>query len=217
MRRATPSTISLGIHESQSRLWENLVGRGRPFAHYLHGLFREFLPELAASHSPELIWQRVNHVTPSLIRVEADEVTYSLHIIIRLLLEEALIAGELVVPDLPGAWGEYYERYLGVRPSSDEDGVLQDVHWYMGAIGYFSTYALGNLYGAMMMEEARRTLPTLDDDIAAGRFGGLLAWLQEGVFRHGKRFTGPQLIQGIAGRPLSVAPFVKYIREKHGV
>jgi carboxypeptidase Taq len=211
------SAVSLGIHESQSRLWENIIGRSRPFAKYLHSLIGEFLPELHKSTSPDEIWAHTNHIQRSLIRVEADEVTYSLHVVIRMQLEAALLNKELSVRDLPAAWNELYRKFIGLQPPSDSDGVLQDVHWYNGLIGYFPTYALGNLYGAMMYESIRSALPTLDSDVERGDFSSLLQWLNRNVHQHGMAFAGPELIQRIAGRPLSTDSFITYVRQKFDV
>lgn len=215
--RALGSAASLGVHESQSRFWENCIGRSLPFARYLHAILSSFFPEEAARCSPETIWRDSNRVARTLIRVEADEVTYSLHVIVRLLLEEALITGELEVVDLPQAWGDLYERYLGIRPPNDTDGVLQDVHWYGGMIGYFPTYVLGNLYAAPMLEAVRRAVPDLDERVGAGDFGPILGWLRTHVHAHGMRYSGPELVERISGSTLSVAPFLAYIRSKFGL
>ena len=204
--------VSLGIHESQSRMWENLVGRSREFTAYLSGILSEFFP--GQPLSPEELWGKTNRVCPSLIRVEADEVTYNQHIVIRMLLEEALITNELKVADLPGAWNDLYEKYLGVRPPDFKDGVMQDVHWYTGSMGYFPTYSLGNLFGAMMMRKAREAMPDLSDQIGRGEFAGLLGWLLENVHQHGMRFRSAELVERIAGAKPSAEPFVEYVKEK---
>jgi carboxypeptidase Taq len=206
--------ISLGIHESQSRFWENIVGRSPAFARYLHKLLAEYLPAEHQRTGWESIWREVNRVSPSLIRVEADEVTYSLHVVIRLLLEEALLKGDVEVDDLPGAWGDLYEKYLGVRSATDADGVLQDVHWYGGMIGYFPTYALGNLYGALMLEALRGAIPGFDEGVKRGDFRPIYDWLRTNVHQHGMRYTGPELIRRIAGTELSAGPFIQYIKTK---
>jgi carboxypeptidase Taq len=211
------SAVSLGIHESQSRLWENVIGRSRPFAKYLFSLVGELFPELRGTTSPEEIWAHTNHIQRSLIRVEADEVTYSLHVVIRMQLEAALLNKELSVQDLPSAWNELYQKFIGITPPSDSDGVLQDVHWYHGLIGYFPTYALGNLYGAMMFDSIRSALPTLDADIERGEFSGLRLWLNQNVHHKGMAYAGPELIQRITGRPLSADSFITYVRQKFGV
>lgn len=211
------SAVSLGIHESQSRLWENIVGRSLPFAEYLHRQLRTVAPGKAKELSPTQIWEHANRVSPSLIRVDADEVTYSIHVVIRMLLEEQLISGALEAEDLPTAWGEAYQKYLGVRSTDDRNGVLQDMHWYGGTIGYFPTYALGNLYGAMFMETARAALPTLDQDTAAGKFSGLLTWLRTNIHERGMCHRGPELVKQVTGKTLSHQAFLSYLRNKFGV
>jgi len=213
-RVGTPlgEAVSCSIHESQSRMWENLVGRSRPFSVYLSGRVKEFFPDFRLS--PDELWRHANRVQPSLIRVEADEVTYGQHIVIRMILELALVEGEISVADLPGAWDDLYEKYLGVRPADYRDGVMQDVHWYSGSLGYFPTYALGNLYGAMMLQAAREAIPDLDGRIEQGEFCGLLSWLRESVHQHGMRYRGPELIRRIAGQELSAGQFVDYLEVK---
>lgn len=208
------AAVSLGIHESQSRFWENMVGHCREFCGHLIGVMREFFPEQTGALSPEELWKRANHVEPSLIRVEADQVTYNQHIVIRMLLEERLITGDLKVQDLPGAWDDLYEEYLGVRPCDYKDGVMQDIHWYSGGVGYFPTYALGNLYGAMMMGRAREALPDLPQQIERGEFGPLLGWLRENVHQHGMTLRANDLIRHITGRELTDGPFVEYLKAK---
>lgn len=208
------SPISLGIHESQSRLWENMIGRSHAFAAYLHNVLKALQPKVAKALAEDTLWRHLNCIQKSLIRVESDEVTYSLHIVIRMLLEERLVRGELSVRDLPAAWNALYSEYIGITPSNDRDGVLQDVHWYSGSVGYFPTYALGNLFGAMMLEVARRDLPQLDQDVSKGQFGGLLQWLRTHVHCHGMQFNSQQLIERIAGRPLTVEPFLRYLGAK---
>ncbi len=206
--------LSLSVHESQSRLWENLVGRSREFSVYLSRVVTEFFPQTADSLTPDKLWQYANHVRPSLIRTEADEVTYSLHVVIRMLLEERIVTRALSVADLPDAWNDLYERYLGIRPTDFKNGVMQDTHWYGGSVGYFPTYAVGNLLNAMMMESAREALPHLPSEIEAGEFAPLLGWLRENVHRCGMRYSSPDLIRRITGRELSVEPFVRYIKGK---
>ena len=209
------ASISLGIHESQSRFWENIIGRSRSFSYYLADVLKDFLsPPLPEA---EALWQRLNRVTPSLIRVEADEVTYSLHVVIRLLLEEELIESRLNVEDLPKAWNEHYEKFLGLRPGSDKDGVLQDVHWYQGAFGYFPTYALGNLYGAMLLKQMQSDLPALDDNVRNGHFQPLRNWLSERIYSHGMKYPAADLIKQITGNELSEQPFLAYVSDKFGL
>jgi carboxypeptidase Taq len=215
--RPLGESVSLGIHESQSRIWENVIGRSRPFSTYLHRLLGEYLPSEQAASSPETIWRQLNNVKPSLIRIQADEVTYSQHIIIRTLLEEEVINGDLPVRDLPGRWAELYRQYLGIEPSNDTEGVLQDVHWYCGLVGYFPTYVLGNLYGAAMMETAREALPTLDSDIEKGVFLPLREWLRSNVHAFGRTYAPLDLVRRITGKPFSSRPFLEYITGKFGV
>ena len=205
--------MSSSIHESQSRLWENQVGRSREFTKYLCGVLKEFFPAVA-DLGPDTLWMHVNRVEPSLIRTEADEVTYSLHIVIRMLLEEQLITGTMAVADVPEAWGDMYEKYLGIRPPDDKDGVMQDTHWFGGGFGYFPSYALGNLYNAMMMDAARQAIPDLSGQIERGEFGALLGWLRENVHSQGAKYLAPELIRHITGKYLSAKPFVEYLSKK---
>ena len=191
--------VSLGIHESQSRLWENLVGRTRGF--WLH-----FYPQLQSTFKEELqdvqldtFRSMINTVAPGLIRVEADEVTYNLHIVIRFELELALLSGDLRAADVPGAWAERYSKYLGIAPENDRTGCLQDIHWSEGLIGYFPTYTLGNVYAAQLFEAAERAVGPLEDAFAVGNFAALRAWLNENVHRHGKRYLPTQLIEHATG------------------
>lgn len=207
------SPISLGIHESQSRFWENTIGRSRSFCQYLLPILQQSFRDLRGIDE-SAVWNIVNHVRPSLIRVEADEVTYTLHIVIRMDLEEQLIAGKLCVEDLPDAWNALYERYLGLTPEHNADGVLQDIHWYSGSIGYFPTYALGNLYGAAFAAETRRAIPSLDSMISAGEFEPILKWLNTNIHQHGMRYSGPELVNKLTGKSLSNEPFLKYIEDK---
>jgi carboxypeptidase Taq len=208
--------VSLGVHESQSRLWENVVGRGRPFAGWLHGRLHEAFPEQFAGVDAEAYYRAVNRVEPSLIRVEADEATYGLHIILRFELEREMIAGTTALRDLPEAWNARMKEYLGVEVPDDANGVLQDVHWSGGDIGYFSTYALGNLISAQLWERAREDLPGLDDALAAGDGGPLREWLREHVHRHGRTYPPRELVARVVGGPIAVAPFVSYLRGKLG-
>lgn len=209
--------ISLGIHESQSRLWENIIGRSHEFCTYLYSILGDFFPQEKKAVTPELLWKQANRVTPSLIRVEADEVTYSLHIIIRMLLEEELMNRRLEVADLPAKWSAYYEKYLGIKPKDDKDGVMQDVHWYMGALGYFPTYALGNLYGAMMFSSFQKAYPSFMQEVAQGKFLNLTAWLRKNVHEQGMRYNAAELIQRIAQNPLTETPFIEYLENKFSV
>lgn len=210
------SCLSLGVHESQSRLWENQVGRSRPF---WEGMY----PHAQAAFAPVLddvplddFHFAVNAIQPSLIRVEADEATYNLHIIIRFDLERQLIEGSLSVDDLPEAWDERYQQDLGIRPPSAADGVLQDVHWSAGLFGYFPTYTLGNLIGAQLFDAASETLGNLPAMLSRGEFSPLLQWLQENVHRHGRCYTSAELVERATGSPLSADHLLNYLRGKLG-
>jgi carboxypeptidase Taq len=206
--------VSLGVHESQSRLWENVVGRGRPFAGWLHAQLAGMFPERFAAVDAEAFYRAVNRVQPSLIRVEADEATYGLHIILRFELERAMIAGTVALEELPEAWNARMQQYLGVAVPNDAVGVLQDVHWSGGDIGYFATYALGNLIGAQLWQRARLDLPDLDAQLAAGDGSALRAWLGEHVHRHGRTYPPRELISRVVGGPLQVEPFLSYLDAK---
>ena len=210
------ATESLGMHESQSRLWENMVGRGRAFSTVL-------APRIAAWAGGELsdldadrLYRAVNRVKPSFIRVEADEATYALHIILRFELEQELVEGSIAVRDLPEAWNARFEESFGIAVENDVDGVLQDVHWSAGLIGYFPTYALGNLIAGQLWERAHVDLPELEDQIAAGELAPLREWLGERVHRHGAKFTTPELLAREVGGPMSVTPFTSYLKAKLG-
>jgi carboxypeptidase Taq len=208
--------VSLGIHESQSRLWENQIGRGRPF-------WEHFFPRLQQSYPGTLddvglddFVFAVNAVARSFIRVEADEVTYNLHIILRFELEQALIGGDLKPSDVPGAWNEAFQKSFDLTPPDAAHGCLQDIHWSMGGLGYFPTYTLGNLYAAQFMEQARRDLPGLDDDSRRGDFARLRQWLNDKIHRPAMRWRPRVLCEKVTGKPLSPQPLVTYLRQKFG-
>jgi carboxypeptidase Taq len=186
---------SLGLHESQSRLWENLVGRSEGFWRHFYPQLRSAFHEALHDISLEAFRRVINHVAPSIIRVQADEVTYDLHIMIRFELERALLAGDLRAADLPGAWAELYRQYLGVAPGNDRSGCLQDGHWSEGLIGYFPTYTLGNVYAAQLFAAAERAVGPLDEAFAAGDFRTLRGWLGEHVHRHGQRFPVATILE----------------------
>ncbi|MEC9002781.1 MAG: carboxypeptidase M32, partial [Planctomycetota bacterium] len=206
--------ISLGIHESQSRMWENQVGRGRAFWQYMFPTLQETFASALTDVTLDQFYFALNEVRPSLIRVEADEVTYNLHIIIRFELEQALIQGDLQVPDLPAAWREKYREFLGIEPPSDADGVLQDIHWGAGLIGYFPTYSLGNLYSAQFFAQAAEDLGDLEDMFSRGEFMPLKNWLQEKIHQPGKCYRAAELVERITGQPLSHEPLLAYLRAK---
>jgi carboxypeptidase Taq len=207
---------SYAVHESQSRLWENVVARSRGFwSHYLP-LLREFFSAQLAGVDLETFYRAINKVEPSLIRVEADEVTYSLHIFLRFELEQDLLEGRLAVVNLPEAWNAKMAAYLGTTPPNDALGVLQDVHWSGGAFGYFPSYALGNLLAAQFYDRALEEMPELTGQIATGEFRPLLTWLRENIHQHGKKFTPADLVQRVTGGPMRAQPFLAYLREKYG-
>ncbi|MGH9418538.1 MAG: carboxypeptidase M32, partial [Thermoanaerobaculia bacterium] len=184
---------------SQSRLWENYVGRSAGFWRYFYPLLKNTFDRPLRDVSLEAFMQLINRVEPGPIRVEADEVTYNVHILIRVELERALLSGDLVAEDLPGAWAELYQKYLGVTVKDDRSGCLQDSHWAEGMIGYFPTYTLGNVYAAQIFEAAERELGSLDDAFALGDFTGLGAWLRVNIHRHGMRYRSEAIIERIAG------------------
>lgn len=207
---------SSGIHESQSRLIENLVGRSLPFwrAHYpaLQGLF----PEQLGPHPVEAFHRAINKVQPSFIRVEADELTYNLHIVLRFELEQRMLAGELAVADLPAAWNEQFRALFGIVPPNDREGVLQDIHWSGPSFGYFPTYALGNLYAAQLYEAATQAEPAIESELAEGRTEALRAWLVEKVHRHGRKYPPAELCRRATGQSLAPDSFIRYARAKFG-
>jgi carboxypeptidase Taq len=204
---------SLALHESQSRLWENMVGRGRVFSGYL-------APRIATLMDLELdadaLYRAVNCVQPSYIRVEADEATYGLHIVLRFELERELINGKLTVDELPEAWNELFKQYLGLDVPDDAHGVLQDVHWASGLIGYFPTYALGNLIAGQLWRRAHADLPELDQQIATGDLLALREWLRQNVHRHGAKYSSHELLERVVGTPVSVEAFAAYLKQKLG-
>mgnify|MGYP005685420211 FL=1 len=175
--------VSLGVHESQSRMWENMVGRSKEFWQYYIEDFKECFPHLPSDLDVDTLHRAVNTVKPSLIRVESDEATYNLHIMVRYEIEKQLVNGNINVSDLPDIWNSKMEEYLGVTPPNNTKGVLQDIHWSMGAIGYFPTYTLGNLYSAQLLAAAREDLPEHDAQISSGDFSPLLDWMRKKVHR----------------------------------
>ena len=207
---------SLGMHESQSRLWENMVGRGRPFCGVLAPRVAQHLGGSLAGLDPDVLYRAVNRIRPSYIRVESDEVTYALHIVLRFELEQRLIDGTLAIDDLPEAWNSRFEEFFGMKIDNDANGVLQDVHWAAGLIGYFPTYALGNLIAGQLWERVQIDVPDLDERIAAGELAPLREWLGEHIHRHGSKFTTTELLVREAGGPISVQPFVGYLKRKLG-
>lgn len=206
---------SLGVHESQSRLWENLVGRSRPFWEHFFPLAQHFFPEALGDVTVGDFHFALNAVEPSLNRVRADEATYNLHIFVRFELEQALIHGDLAVADVPGAWNDAYQRYLGITSPNDAEGCLQDGHWGAGLIGYFSTYTLGNIFAAQLFARAEQELGDLRTAFAQGEFSGLLGWLRDKVYRQGRRYPAARLIEHVAGLPPDHRPLVCLLRQKY--
>ncbi|MBE3574998.1 MAG: carboxypeptidase M32 [Firmicutes bacterium] len=207
---------SFGVHESQSRLWENLVGRSRPFWRHFLPVAQSFFPAELRGVDLEAMYRAVNRVEPSLIRTDADEVTYNLHIFVRFDLERQLVDGKLAVKDLPEAWNALMQDYLGVVPRNPREGVLQDVHWSDGSIGYFPSYTLGNLLAVQFFDQARKECPGLEDEMAAGRFGTLKKWLNERIHALGGKYTPAELVSRVTGTELQAEPYIRYIRSKYG-
>ncbi|WP_426745219.1 carboxypeptidase M32 [Myxococcus faecalis] len=216
-RTPLAASPSMGLHESQSRLWENQVGRGRPFWEHYFPLLRDSFPEALKGVDLEDFLAAVNEVRPSLIRIESDEVTYNLHIAVRYELELLLFRDALPLDDVPAAWNERMERYLGVTPPDDTQGVLQDIHWAWGELGYFPTYSLGNLYAASLYRVAGRELPDLDAQLRQGKMLSLRDWLRERVHRHGFRLPAEERMRVVTGQGLTDADFLTHLRSKYGV
>lgn len=206
---------SLGLHESQSRLWENQVGRSRAYCGFMADKMKSYFPEPMADVDRETFYRGANHPSRSLIRVYADEVTYNLHVGLRFELELALFRDELEVKDLPGAWNEAMDRWIGVTAPDDADGVMQDMHWAIGALGYFPTYTLGTLYAAAFFQKAEREIDGLDEDLGRGEVSRLLAWLNENIYSQGYLYSAKDLAQKILGEPISAQPFITYLSEKY--
>ncbi len=209
------SSVSLGIHESQSRLWENQVGRSLPFWEHFYADFQRTFPVMADVPLPAFHFA-INNVRPSLIRVEADEVTYGLHIMLRFNIERQMIAGKLATRDVPDKWNSLFEEYVGITPPDNAQGCLQDIHWSMGIFGYFPTYQLGNLYAAQFFAAAKQALPDLDDQIRRGELGPLREWLRDNIHKHGMRYRANELAEVVTGEGLTAKPFMAYLRAKFG-
>ena len=207
--------VSLGMHESQSRMWENLVGRSLPFWRHFFPRLQETFPDALRGYDADRWYREVNTVEPSLIRVEADEATYNLHIILRFELEQAMLADEFPLEQLPEEWNRRIWDYLGIEVPNDTEGVLQDVHWSGGSIGYFPTYALGNLIGAQIWEKVTADLPSLHAEFEQGEFGSLRDWLREHLHHHGRKFTPGETLERVVGTSqIDPEPYVRYLREK---
>jgi carboxypeptidase Taq len=208
--------ISLGIHESQSRMWENQVGRSRAFWQHFFPKVQSAFPEALGSVSLDDFYFAVNDVRPSFIRTESDEATYNLHILLRFEMERAIFSGDLTVDDVPSAWNEKFTKYFGITPANDKDGCLQDVHWSAGLIGYFPTYSLGNLYAAQFFAKAREDLGDLDAMFARGEFAPLAEWLRKNIHRQGRRYRAGELVERVTGKPLGSDALMSYMNAKFG-
>jgi carboxypeptidase Taq len=207
---------SAGVHESQSRLWENLVGRSRGFWEHFYPRMQAAFPRQLASVPLETFYRAINKVERSLIRTDADEVTYNLHVMLRFDLELDLLEGRLAVKDLPGEWRVRMQADLGLEPPDDKDGALQDVHWYAGLIGgQFQGYTIGNILSAQFFEAATRAHPGIPAEIAGGEFGALHAWLEENVYQHGAKFTAAELVERATGKPMTIEPYLQYLQSKY--
>lgn len=207
---------SMAVHESQSRMWENIIGRSKEFWTRYYPRLQEYFPTQLGNVSLDAFYRGVNAVEPSLIRVEADEATYNLHIMLRLELEIALMEGSLAVKDAPQAWNEKFEEYLGIIPPNDADGVLQDVHWSFGGFGYFPTYALGNLVSAQLWEKMSEDIDDIDGKVADADFTPILAWLREHIHVHGAKFEPQELVEKVTGSKITPEPFIRYLKKKFG-
>jgi len=215
-RSPLADSASLAVHESQSRMWENLVGRSLPFWKHFYPRLSELFPEILGNVSLEAFYKGINKVERSLIRVEADEATYNLHVMLRLELEIALMEGSLEVHDLPDAWNTRMQEYLGLTPPNDALGVLQDIHWSGGMIGYFPTYALGNLISVQLWEKINADIPDLTNQIERGEFAELLGWLREKIHVHGAKFEPQELVQRVTGTKITPEPYIRYLTAKYG-
>lgn len=207
---------SMALHESQSRMYENLVGRSRAFWKFFYPRLQQRFSAQLGGVDMETFYRGINRVEPSLVRTEADEATYNLHVMLRLELEIALMEGSLAVRDLPEAWNASMKNYLGIVPPNDVLGVMQDVHWSSGLFGYFPTYALGNLVSAQLWEVIHRDLPDLDDQIARGEFGALREWLRTNIHQHGAKFEPQEIVQRVTGSGIDPQPYMRYLRTKYG-
>ncbi len=202
------------VHESQSRMWENLVGRSRAFWTHWFPRLQSLFPQQLEGLNAETFYKLVNRVRPSPIRVEADEITYNLHIMLRFEIELGMIEGNLKAAELPEIWNAKMQEYLGITPKNDAEGVMQDVHWSEGLIGYFPTYSLGNILSVQLLEAARKSLGDLEGQWATGQYAPLLGWLRENIHRYGKRDLPPALIERVTGSPLTAKPYVAYLTRK---
>lgn len=207
---------SLGLHESQSRLWENLVGRSRPFWRQTYPSLQAAFPESFGGVDLETFYRAINRVSPSFIRVEADEATYALHIILRFEMERDMIAGKIALKDVADVWRERFQAFFGIEVTDDANGVLQDMHWASGYFGYFPTYALGSIIASQIWEKIEASMPDIYDQIAAGEFAALRNWLKMNLHRYGRKFMPSETMDRLVGGPIDVGPFVRYLKTKFG-
>lgn len=207
---------SLGIHESQSRWWETRIGLSKPFWQYFFPLLKETFKGQLDHVTLDAFYRAINKVKPGFIRIEADEVTYPIHVILRFELEKALIEGSLNVREIPEAWNSKMEEYLGILPSSNAEGCLQDIHWSLGAFGYFPTYTLGNLYAAHLFEAFEKEHPEWEKSAASGELGFIKAWLHEHIYQHGRRYSTHELLKKATGHPFSANAYINYLKKKYG-
>lgn len=211
------SGTSAGVHESQSRTWENIVGRSLPFWQHFYPDLKAAFPGLFDSVPLETFYRAINKVEPSLVRTDSDEVTYNLHVMIRFDLELALLEGKLALRDLPEAWNARYRADLGITPPDDRNGCMQDVHWFGGFIGgAFQGYTLGNILSAQFMEKALQAHPEIPDEMAAGKFSTLHGWLTDNLYTHGRKFLPNELVQRVTGSDIQIAPYIRYLKNKYG-
>ena len=214
-RTLLADAASLGVHESQSRLWENLIARSMPFWEYFFPKLQAKFPSQLGEVTLEQFYRAINKVQRSLTRVESDEATYNLHIMLRVEMEIAMLAGDVTVDDLPALWNSRMQEYLGLTPDNDARGILQDIHWSIGAIGYFATYTLGNVISAQLWNAFGRANPQRDAEIARGEFAPLLTWLRTNVHRFGRKYKPQELVERITGSRIDPEPYLQYLENKY--
>jgi carboxypeptidase Taq len=208
-------SLSLGIDESQSRWWETLIGQSYPFWQHFFPLLQAEFPEQFNGIHLEDFYRAINHVKPSFIRIESDEVTYNLHIIVRFEMEKALIEGSLKVKDIPDAWNEKMREYLGISPQFDGEGCLQDIHWSLGLFGYFPTYTLGNLYASQFFQPFEKTFPSWKERVSQGDLDFIREWLKENIHQYGRQYPAEELCRRVTAEALSEEPFIRYLHHKY--
>jgi carboxypeptidase Taq len=208
--------VSLGLHESQSRMWENLVGRSLPFLRWFYPRLQEAFSAQLGSVEVEDFYRAVNKIEPTFIRVDADQVTYNMHVILRFELEQEIVTDAIALADVPEAWNAKMKEYLGVDVPDDRRGVLQDVHWSGGGMGYFPTYSLGNVMSLQIWERVREAIPNLDEQFEQGEFGALREWLRDNLHRYGRKFTPQETLRHATGSTIDAKPYLAYLKKKYG-